>query len=127
MKAAGIDPVVLERQRQEAGFRPYIHVICERTVPTQITFFAISGGFERWATIKIPLGILALPLEEQLSKLPQLMADFVKQYPMVLFLGAPTGFVYVRYRDHFRFNRDGKLVERVDEPFYRGAAWVELR
>jgi hypothetical protein len=47
MQAAGIDPVAYEKERREKikrdRFEPYIFAQGERTVPTRITMFGISG------------------------------------------------------------------------------------
>src|SRR5580704_18760242 len=48
MKAAGVDPVVLERERREQEkkdlFRPFVHAVGEYSVPRGITIFGLTGG-----------------------------------------------------------------------------------
>ena len=72
VKAAEVQAAFLERCKAEReSFTPYIHVDGEKTVPNGITIFGISGGHQRWTTMEIPKTILALPLGEQLVKLPK--------------------------------------------------------
>jgi hypothetical protein len=131
MKAAGVDPASLERariEREHALFKPYIRAQGENSVPSGITMFGLSGGHERWHTIHIPAAIVKLPLEEQLAKVPELMAEYRQQYVgMCPFFGKLTGFKFVRRIDYFRFDADGRFLEHVVEPVRRSVAWVELR
>ena len=127
MKAAGIDPAELERAREIARFVPFLLAEWERRVPTQICIFGVSGGFERWCTIRIPHRILKLPVEEQLAWLPRLMAKYKRRNEgEVPFFGRLVGFKLIRFADHYQFGADGRLVEHVDRPFRPGACWVEL-
>ena len=72
MRAAEGDPGWLERCREEeASFVPYIHVQGERSVPSGITVFGLTGGHARWTTFHVPGVILQLPLDEQLAALPE--------------------------------------------------------
>jgi len=128
MIADGVDPADLERARKIARFVPFLLAVGERRVTTQITMFGISGGFERWCVIRIPKRILRLPLDEQFSRLPKLMNRYRRCYGgQVPFFGPLRTFLYLRALDHFRFNPDGGLIERVDKPFRLGECWVELR
>ena len=128
MIADGVDPADLERARKIARFVPFLLAVGERRVPTQITMFGISGGFERWCVIRIPNRILKLPVEEQLTWLPRLMAKYKRRNKgLVPFFGKLVGFKLIRFADHYQFDADGRLVERVDKPFRPGACWVDLR
>jgi hypothetical protein len=132
MKAAGIDPVALERSERERKerdrFKPFIHAEGELRVPSGITMFGVSGGYERWTTIRIPAAILELPLADQLAKLPELMDQYRREHKgFCPFFGKLAGFKFVRYSDYFRFDARGQLLEHVEEPFRHGEAWVELR
>ena len=106
-------------------FQPYIHAVGEVNVPNGISIFGMTGGHERWTTIRIPPEILDSPLDEQLKLVPDLMANYLKEYGgKVPFFGAVTAFVLVREFDYFRFDRNGKLLGHVDEAFSRGAVSI---
>jgi len=96
-KTAEAQAAFLERCRAEQeSFRPYIHVDGETTVPNGTTLFGVSGWHERWTTIKISKTILALSLDEQLVKLPELMAAYPQRYNGACpIFGKPTGFKFV--------------------------------
>ena len=132
MKAAGVDPVAFEQsmreKRERDRFKPFIFAEGELRVPTQITIFGLTGGHERWHTVLVPAAILESPLEEQLVKLPELMANFRKEHKgLCPFFGKLVGFKFVRYSDYFQFDAAGQLLEHVEQPFRNGEAWVELR
>jgi hypothetical protein len=132
MKAAGVDPVVLERERSEIEkrdrFKPFVHAEGELKVPNGITIFGVTGGHRRWTTIQIPADIAKLPLEEQLAKLPELMAEYKQEHNGACpFFGKLVGFKFVRLSDYFQFDADGQLLGHVEEQFRHGEAWVELR
>jgi hypothetical protein len=128
MKASGVDPADLERSREIARFTPFILAQGERTVPTQICIFGLSGSFERWCMIRVPRRILKLPVEGQLPWMPRLMARYKRRNDgLVPFFGRLVGFKLIRFADHYQFDADGRLVERVDKPFRPGACWVDLR
>ena len=131
MKAAGVDPVAFEEARKERlkreSFQPYIHVQGERRVPSPITIFAVTGGHERWSTIRIPPAVLELPLDEQFAQLRALMAGYLlDNNGTTQFFGKVVGFKFVRYSDYFEFDVDGQLTAQVPAPFRPGIAWVEL-
>lgn len=132
MKAEGVDPVALERERIEREkrdlFKPFVHAEGELNVPSGITIFGVTGGHKRWTTIQIPADIANLPVEEQLAKLPELMADYRQQYKGACpFFGKLVGFKFVRLSDYFQFDADGQLLEHVEKEFRYGEARVELR
>jgi hypothetical protein len=126
--AAGVDPAEVERSKEAARFTPYTLAQGELTIPTQICIFGMSGGFERWCTIRIPHRILKRPVEEQLTWLPRLMAKYKRRNDgMVPFFGKLVGFKLIRFADHYQFDADGRLVEHVDKLYRPGECWVELR
>jgi hypothetical protein len=128
LKAAGVSPAQLELAKAEWEFKRFIFAQGERRVPTQITIFAISGGFGRWATIQIPPNILALTLDDQLAKAPELMAAYRERYGgKVPFMGPLEAFVFVLRNRHYRFDPEGNLLAEIREPFVHGDTWVELR
>lgn len=129
LKKAESEAAFLERcKAEEASFVPFVYAQGEKSVPSQITFFGMTGSHLRWTDIQIAKTILSLPIEEQLAKLPHLMLAYGRQYEaQVPFFGRLTGFLYVRCLDHFRFNKEGEFIERVDRPFRHGECWVDLR
>lgn len=128
IKAAEGDRGWRERCRHEdASFIPYIHVQGEKSVPSGITTFGLSGGHSRWTTIQVPPKILWLPLEEQLKALPEMMKAFLEEYGgMCPFFGLVTKFLYVRFGDYHVFDKSVQFVERVEGQFRRGRAEVTL-
>ena len=107
-------------------FAPYIHVDGERTVPSGIVLFAISGG--KWNRIEIPKADLDLPLDEQLATLPTLMRSYLALYQgQCPFFGKVKNFRFVRLLDYFLYDRSGVLIGQVPEPFRRSPCYVGLR
>jgi hypothetical protein len=129
IKGAAVEAAFLEQCRaEEPTFVPYVHAQGERTVPNGICIFGVSGGFRRWTAIVIPKTILDLPLEEQLERMPELMAAYTKQYKGACpFFGKLTGFRFVRLLDYFQFDKAGKFIQHVDKPFRTGCVSVSLR
>ena len=129
LKAAEAEAAFLERcKAEEERFRGFIHADGEKTVPSGITIFGISGGHTVWTTIQIPKAILELPLEAQLTALPKLMVAYRRRYNGDCpFFGKLTGFKFVRLLDYFQFDVEGSLVEHVERPFRRGCVEVSLR
>lgn len=118
----------LERCKAEKdAFTPFLHCDGERSVPHPITTFGLTGGHARWTTIEIPQNVLDLPLPDQLSALPPLMADFAVRFgSQVPFFGKLRGFRFVRLTDYFVFDRNGVFVGQVPEPFRPGKVEVWL-
>jgi len=113
---------------EEPTFVPFLYADGEKTVPEGICFFGMTGGHERWTIIRIPPTILALPLDEQLARLPELMLGYKNQHNgAVPFFGKVVGFKFVRLLDYFQFDADGGLVGHVDYPFRCAPCSVELR
>lgn len=108
------------------GFTPYIHVDGEATMPNGITMFAVTGG--KWNLIQIPPTILELPTDDQLAAVSELMRSYLAKHDgQCPFFGRVTGFKLVRLRDYFQFDAEGRLLERVEKMFRRGAAVVAIR
>lgn len=128
-KRAEVEAAFLERcKAEESTFIPFIHVDGESRIPNGITVFGISGGHARWTTIRIPEGVLRLPLEGQLVRLPRLMAAYQRKYNASCpFFGKLTGFKFVRLLDYFQFDSEGNFVGHVEKPFRTGYVEVFLR
>jgi hypothetical protein len=113
---------------EAATFRPFIYAVGEKTVPSGICIFGISGGHEAWTIINIPQTILELPVEQQLLALPELMATYKQKFNgQVPFFGPLQEFRFVRLLDHFRFDADGRFIEHVEKPFRPGGVEISLR
>lgn len=129
LRAAEAEAVFLEQcKAEEDAFRPYLHADGEKMAPNGITIFGISGGHQTWTTIQIQKAILALPLEEQLVMLPELMREYRRKYNGACpFFGKVTGFKHVRCLDYFQFDQDGGNIEHIEKPFRTGYVEVSLR
>jgi hypothetical protein len=127
VKRAEFEAAFLEDCKAEQDtFQPFIHVDGETTRPSSITMFGVTGG--RWNLIRIPPAILDLPLAGQLSAVPDLMREYLQEYKgQCPFFGKVTGFRFVRCLDYFRFDPDGRFLERVDKPFRRAPCVVSLK
>jgi hypothetical protein len=128
VRAAEFEAAWIEECKAEKEtFRPFLHAEGERTVPSQICMFGVSGGHRRWTSIQIPQNILDLPGEEQLAALAELMKGYREKYKgQVPFFAALTGFKYVRLLDYSRFDKDGRFIEQVDRPFRSSPCSVRL-
>jgi hypothetical protein len=129
MRVAEGDPGWRERcKAEDFSFVPFVHVQGERSVPNGIVNFGISGGHERWTTIHIPAAVRRLPVEEQLSALPQLMKAYLVEYRGACpFFGPVRSFIFVRLRDYYQFDQECQFIEHVQGRFYRGRVEVSLR
>jgi hypothetical protein len=88
-----------------AAFKPHAYLLGTRTRPSQLLFFAITGGAERW--LKIPLDLSQPPL----SYATQALA-VVRRTPFVQYFGATTGFIVNYTPDHaVRFDLESNPVE----------------
>ena len=126
IKIAETEAVFLAQcQAEQDTFVPHIVAIGEYNVPSNICIYGITGA--KWDVIELPDNILALPLEKQLSALPDLMHSYRMQHQgQVPFFGPLTGFKYVRLLDHFQFDRNGAFIGQVDKPFRRGSCSVQI-
>ena len=97
------------------SFKPHAVILTERNIPSQITFYAMTGG-ARHRIIPMKEGSSPETIEQQARKgLPD----------VVLFLGRPTGYV-VNYTPEYAemFNKEGRLVQRLDRAFRVGQSSV---
>lgn len=76
-----------------ATFKPQAYLLGTQSRPSQIVFFAITGGAERW--LKIPLDFTRPPL----SFAGQALA-VVRKTPFVQYFGPTTGFIVNYSPDH---------------------------
>jgi hypothetical protein len=110
--------------RQEAiwraAFRPAAYLLGTTERPSQIFFFGITGGPERW--LKIPLDLSQPPL----GYVAQALA-VVRKTPEVKFFGPTTGFVINYSPDHaVRFDLEGQPVETLAHAYRPGEVTVSL-
>jgi hypothetical protein len=113
---------------EQATFVPFIHAEGERSVPSGITMFGISGGHRRWTTIQLPQETMALPFKIQLTKLTALMAAYKRKYNGCCpFFGKLTGFKLVLLTTYYQSGAEGQFLEHVQRPFRNGECWAELR
>lgn len=128
IKEAEAEAAWFERcKAEEAMFVPFVHAEGESTVPNGITIFGVTGGHERWTTIRVSQTILNLPIEDQLAALPELMLAYRRRYDgQVPFFGQLTGFKFVRLLEHFQFDAEGRLLEHVEKPLRRGTCSIQF-
>ena len=89
-----------------------------RIAPSQITFYGLTGGPERW--LKIPLDLSQPPVTYALQA-----HDFVAKTPFVPYHGRTTGFIVNYTPDSVvRFDRDGNPVEHVHRAYIPGQVEV---
>ena len=107
--------IAAEEKAYRESFRPHAVILTERKIPSQITFYAMTGG-ARHRIIPMKEGSSPETFEQQARKgLPD----------VVLFLGRPTGYV-VNYTPEYAemFNKEGRLVQRLDRAFRVGQSSV---
>ena len=106
-----------EDKAYRASFKPHAVILTEQSVPSQITFYAMTGG-ARHRIIAFKDGSTPESYEKQAREaLPR----------VVPFLGKPTGYV-INYSPEFalRFNKDGRLVARLNRAFRVGQSNVAI-
>ena len=85
-----------------ASFRPAAYLLGTDDRPSQIVFFGITGGAERW--LKIPLDCSQPPVSYAVQALA-----VVQRTPVVRFFGPTTGFIVNYTPDHaVRFDIEGR-------------------
>ena len=93
------------------AFKPHAYLLGTHTRPSQLLFFAITGGAERW--LKIPLDLSQPPLSYA-----ALALAVVRRTPVVRYFGATTGFIVNYTPDHaVRFDLEGKPVETLTHAY----------
>jgi hypothetical protein len=103
-----------------AAFKPHGVLLGTEERPSQILFFAITGGAERW--LKIPLELSQPPV----TYAEQALA-VVRNTPFVRFLGRTTGYIVNYSPDHaVRFDREGQSIETLTRAYRPGEVTVSL-
>jgi hypothetical protein len=103
-----------------ATFKPHGILLGTDTRPSQLLFFAITGGAERW--LKIPLDLSQPPV----TYAEQALA-VVRKTPFVKFFGRTTGFIVNYTPDHaVCFDCEGRPVETLTRAYCPGEVGVTL-
>jgi hypothetical protein len=103
-----------------ASFQPSAYLLGTSDRPSQILFFGITGGPERW--LRIPLDLSQPPV----SYAAQALA-VVRKTPEVKFFGPTTGFIVNYTPDHaVRFACEGRPVETFARAYSPGEVSVTL-
>ena len=109
------EQVAVEDKAYRESFVPHAVILTERKIPTQITFYAMTGGSRH----------RMIPMKEGSS--PETFATQAREAlpDVVPFLGRPTGYV-VNYTPDFalEFNKEGRLIGRLDRAFRVGQSSV---
>ena len=110
-----------EAKREAAwrkSFKPHAYLVGTQNRPSQITFYGITGGPERW--LKIPLDLSQPPVTYALQA-----HEFVAKTPFVPYHGRTTGFIVNYTPDSaVRFDLDGDPVEHFDRAYIPGQVEV---
>jgi hypothetical protein len=103
-----------------ASFQPSAYLLGTTDRPSQILFFGLTGGAERW--LRIPLDLSQPPL----SYVEQALA-VMRRTPSVQFFGRTTGFI-VNYRHDYavRFDLEGRPVETLTRAYRPGGVTLSL-
>jgi hypothetical protein len=103
-----------------ASFHPSAYLLGTTDRPSQILFFAITGGAERW--LRIPLDLSQPPV----TYAEQALA-VVRKTPEVKFFGPTTGFIVNYTPDHaVRFDCEGCPVETLTRAYRPGQVSLTL-
>jgi hypothetical protein len=103
-----------------AAFKPHGILLGTDTRPSQLLFFAITGGAERW--LKIPLDLSQSPV----TYAEQALA-VVRKTPFVQFFGRTMGFIVNYTPDHaVRFDCEGRPIETLTRAYRPGEVGVTL-
>jgi len=98
-------------EEERRAFIPFIQAIPEHSMPTSITFHALTGGLNRY-TYHLPLDFPDWTAPEQLRHLSELIpARFAEAKGRTLFMGAITG-----YRLCLRYGEQGHLFSAEGAP-----------
>ena len=123
----------IARENEDAAWRatfiPHAIIQGERSIPTSITMYAITGGSERWLKIELDLSKPSNTFIEQvLTALPSKL-DLGKDGRLsVRFFGCALGFI-VNYSpdEAVRYDLKGNAVENLSKAIRPGEAWVSLK
>lgn len=104
-----------------ASFKPAAYLLGTSKVPSQIFFFGLTGGAERWLKIPLDLSQPEVTYAEQAFSV-------VRRTPVVEYFGPTTGFV-VNYSSDLavRFDLDGQPVETLSRAYTPGEVTLYLR
>jgi hypothetical protein len=103
-----------------AAFKPHAYLLGTHTRPSQLLFFGITGGAERW--LKIPLDVTQSPLSYAAQAL-----GVVRKTPIIQFFGRTTGFIVNYSPDHaVRFDLEDKPMEMLPRAYRPVKATVRL-
>lgn len=114
----------LEHAHYVATFKPHAYLLGSYTRPSQITFFAMTGGSERWLKIRLD--------ELESSQTPaQAIAEIVahlKENPTIRFWGAATGF-YINYTPEqaVKYDLNGNVIKEINGNYRPGDAFFTIR
>ncbi len=100
------------------SFKPHAYLVGSRNRPSQITFYGMTGGPERW--LKIPLDLSQPPVTYAVQA-----HEVVAKTPFVPFFGKTTGFVVNYTPDSaVSFDLDGNPVEHFGRAYIPGQVEV---
>jgi len=100
------------------SFKPHAYLVGSQNHPSQITFYGMTGGPERW--LKIPLD-----LSQPLVTYALQAHEFVAKTPFVPYHGRTTGFIVNYTPDSaVRFDLDGNPIEHFDRAYIPGQVEV---
>ncbi len=117
IEATRAEHIAAEDKAYRESFKPHAVILTEKQVPSQIIFYAMTGGSRH----------RIIPFKEGSS--PKTYAAQAREdLPNVVpFFGRPIGYV-VNYTPDFalRFSKEGRLVERLDRAFRVGQSTVTV-
>ncbi len=100
---------------------PHAYLLGTETRPSQITFYGLTGGSERWLRIRLDLSQPPVTFAAQACAV-------AKQTPLVPFYGRTTGFIVNYTPDSaVRFDLDGNPVEHFARAYTPGQVELFLR
>ena len=111
------EQIAADDKAYRQSFKPHAVILTEHKIPTQITFYAMTGGSRH----------RIIPFKEGSN--PETYAAQAREgLPNVVrFLGRPIGYV-VNYTPDFalKFNKEGRLIGRLDRTFRVGQSGVVI-
>jgi hypothetical protein len=122
---AAIDLTRLNKETQataarRAAFKPHGYLLGSTSRPTQITFFAITGGWDRWCRIEFDTS------RPPITYIQQAMA-VVRATPCIPFLGATTGVtINFTLQRAVVFDVAGNPVETLSEAYVPGSVHLQI-
>lgn len=119
--------IITEAERQaaaereatwRASFTPHAYLLGTESRPSQITFYGLTGGAERWLKIRLDLSQPPVTFAAQAHAV-------AKRTPLVPFHGPTTGFVVNYSPDStVHFDLDANPVEHFDRAYTPGQVEV---